>query len=81
MKDTMQMKSLTNLYLRKAKLRHANIIIPGKSESNRLIILSSLIENISLENVSNSDDTNYLLNAINTKSNVIDVHAGTATDF
>ena len=83
MKDTMQMKSLTNLYLRKAKLRHANIIIPGsKSESNRLIILSSLIKNISLENVSNSDDTNYLLNAINTKSNVIDVgHAGTAMRF
>ena len=83
MKDTMQMKSLTKLYLRKAKLRHANIIIPGsKSESNRLIILSSLIENISLENISNSDDTNYLLNAINTKSNVIDVgHAGTAMRF
>ena len=83
MKDTMQMKSLTKLYLKKAKLRHANIIIPGsKSESNRLIILSSLIENISLENVSNSDDTNYLLNAINTKSNVINIgHAGTAMRF
>jgi len=77
------MKSLTKLYLKKAKLRHANIIIPGsKSESNRLIILSSLIENISLENVSNSDDTNYLLNAINTKSNVINIgHAGTAMRF
>ncbi len=83
MKDIMQMKSLTKLYLKKAKLRHANIIIPGsKSESNRLIILSSLIENISLENVSNSDDTNYLLNAINTKSNVINIgHAGTAMRF
>jgi len=77
------MKSLTKLYLKKAKLRHANIIIPGsKSESNRLIILSSLIENISLENVSNSDDTNYLLNAINSKSNVINIgHAGTAMRF
>ena len=77
------MKSLTKLYLNKAKLRHANIIIPGsKSESNRLIILSSLFENISLENISNSDDTNYLLNAINTKSNVINVgHAGTAMRF
>ena len=77
------MKSLTKLYLNKAELRHANIIIPGsKSESNRLIILSSLFENISLENISNSDDTNYLLNAINTKSNVINVgHAGTAMRF
>ena len=77
------MKSLTKLYLNKAEPRHANIIIPGsKSESNRLIILSSLFENISLENISNSDDTNYLLNAINTKSNVINVgHAGTAMRF
>ena len=77
------MKSLTKLYLNKAELRHANIIIPGsKSESNRLIILSSLFKNISLENISNSDDTNYLLNAINTKSNVINVgHAGTAMRF
>ena len=77
------MKSLTKLYLNKAELRHANIIIPGsKSESNRLIILSSLFENISLENISNSDDTNHLLNAINTKSNVINVgHAGTAMRF
>ena len=77
------MRSLTKLYLNKADLRHANITISGsKSESNRLIILSSLFENISLENISNSDDTNYLLNAINTKSNVINVgHAGTAMRF
>ena len=77
------MKSLTKLYLNKSELKPANIIIPGsKSESNRLIILSSLFENISLENISNSDDTNYLLNAINTKSNVINVgHAGTAMRF
>ena len=83
MKDTTQMKSLTKFYLNKAEPRQANIIIPGsKSESNRLIILSSLFENISLENISNSDDTNYLLNAINTKSNVINVgHAGTAMRF
>ena len=83
MKDTIQMKSLTKLYLNKAELRHANIIVPGsKSESNRLIILSSLFENIYLENISNSDDTNYLLNAINTKSKVINVgHAGTAMRF
>ncbi len=83
MKDTIQMKSLTKLYLNKAKPRQANIIIPGsKSESNRLIILSSLFKNIYLNNVSNSDDTNYLLNAINTKSKFINVgHAGTAMRF
>ena len=83
MKDTTQMRSLTKLYLNKAEPRQANIIIPGsKSESNRLIILSSLFENIYLNNISNSDDTNYLLNAIKTKSKVINVgHAGTAMRF
>ena len=83
MKDTTKMKSLTKLYLKKAKPKHANIIVPGsKSESNRLIILSSLFENIYFENISNSDDTNYLLNAINTKSKVINVgHAGTSIRF
>ena len=83
MKDTTQMRSLTKLYLNKAQPRQANIIIPGsKSESNRLIILSSLFENIYLNNISNSDDTNYLLNAIHTKSKVINVgHAGTAMRF
>ena len=72
-----------NLSLKSARLKDAHIVIPGsKSESNRLIILSSLFKNLSLQNISNSDDTNYLLNALSSKSNTIDIgHAGTAMRF
>ncbi len=69
--------------LNSTRLKDAHIIIPGsKSESNRLLILRSLFKNLYLENISNSDDTNYLLNALNSKSSVIDIgHAGTAMRF
>tara|TARA_B100001287_G_scaffold268081_1_gene263952 strand:+ start:162 stop:1379 length:1218 start_codon:yes stop_codon:yes gene_type:complete len=72
-----------NLSLKSTRLKDAHIVIPGsKSESNRLIILSSLFKNLSLQNISNSDDTNYLLNALSSKSNTIDIgHAGTAMRF
>ena len=69
--------------LNSTRLKDAHIIIPGsKSESNRLLILRSLFKNLYLENISNSDDTNYLLNALNSKSSIIDIgHAGTAMRF
>ena len=72
-----------NLSLKSDQLEAAHIVIPGsKSESNRLLILSSLFKNLSLENISNSDDTNYLLNALSSKSSTIDIgHAGTAMRF
>ena len=72
-----------NLSLKSAQLEDAHIIIPGsKSESNRLLILSSLFKKLSLENISNSDDTNYLLKALSSKSSTIDIgHAGTAMRF
>ena len=72
-----------NLSLKSAQLEDAHIVIPGsKSESNRLLILSSLFKKLSLENISNSDDTNYLLKALSSKSSIIDiVHAGTAMRF
>jgi len=72
-----------NLSLKRAQLKDTHIVIPGsKSESNRLLILSSLFKNLSLENISNSDDTNYLLNALSSKSSTIDIgHAGTAMRF
>ena len=65
------------------ELREAKIIIPGsKSESNRLLILSSLYKNLSLENLSNSDDTNYLFDALSKKKKIINIgHAGTAMRF
>ena len=72
-----------NLSLKSAQLEDAHIVIPGsKSESNRLLILSSLFKKLSLENVSNSDDTNYLLKSLSSKSSTIDIcHAGTAMRF
>ena len=72
-----------NLSLKCDQLEDAHIVIPGsKSESNRLLILRSLFKKLSLENISNSDDTNYLLNALSSKSSTIDIaHAGTAMRF
>ena len=72
-----------NLSLNSAQLEDTHIVIPGsKSESNRLLILSSLFKKLSLENISNSDDTNYLLKALSSKSSTIDIgHAGTAMRF
>ena len=72
-----------NLSLKSAQLEDAHIVITGsKSESNRLLILRSLFNKLSLENISNSDDTNYLLNALSSKSSTIDIgHAGTAMRF
>ena len=70
-------------FLKESKLKEAKIFIPGsKSESNRLLILSSLYNNLTLENLSNSDDTNYLFTALSQKNKTIDVgHAGTAMRF
>lgn len=60
-----------------------NINISGsKSESNRLLILQSLFPNLSLKNLSNSDDTKYLTKALASENSVIDIsHAGTAMRF
>lgn len=72
-----------NLSLKSTGLRDAHIVISGsKSESNRLLILSTLFKNLSLKNISNSDDTNHLINALRSKSSTIDIgHAGTAMRF
>lgn len=54
----------------------------SKSESNRLLILQSLFPNLSLKNLSNSDDTKYLAKALQGKQEVVDIsHAGTAMRF
>ena len=45
----------------KKSLKNIEIIISGsKSESNRLLILQKLFPNITLENLSDSDDTIHL---------------------
>ncbi len=59
------------------------IAISGsKSESNRLLILKQLYPNFQLKNLSNSDDTVHLQQALMSDSYVIDIgHAGTAMRF
>ena len=59
------------------------IIISGsKSESNRLLILQQLFPEISIENLSDSDDSIHLQHALSTKDSLIDIgHAGTAMRF
>ncbi len=54
----------------------------SKSESNRLLILQSLFPNLSLKNLSNSDDTKYLNKALKSSEETVDIsHAGTAMRF
>lgn len=54
----------------------------SKSISNRLLILSHLFENMMIENLSNSQDTQLLQNALESNSEIIDIHhAGTAMRF
>jgi 3-phosphoshikimate 1-carboxyvinyltransferase len=54
----------------------------SKSESNRLLILQQFYPNLELQNVSDSDDTKHLQEALASKESVIDIgHAGTAMRF
>ena len=59
------------------------ITISGsKSISNRLLILQSLFPNITIKNLSTSDDTRHMLYALKSSSNKINIgHAGTAMRF
>ena len=67
----------------KAVSDHPIITIPGsKSESNRLLILRGCYPNISITNLSNSDDTISLLKGIEQVDGIVDIHhAGTAMRF
>jgi 3-phosphoshikimate 1-carboxyvinyltransferase len=73
----------------KFKIQNATIAISGsKSETNRLLLLQALYPNISIENASNSDDSEVMVAALqkskikNQKALCIDVHhAGTAMRF
>lgn len=60
-----------------------NLKITGsKSESNRALILKALYPEIQLENLSNSDDTEVLQEALQKDTGVVDIHhAGTAMRF
>ncbi|MGY5351940.1 3-phosphoshikimate 1-carboxyvinyltransferase [Wenyingzhuangia sp. IMCC45533] len=57
-------------------------ITGSKSESNRLLILQALYPSIKISNLSNSDDTNLMLNALKSSEKEINIgHAGTTMRF
>ncbi len=64
-------------------LKFANIQITGsKSETNRLLILQQLYDNLKIENPSISDDSIVLQQALKSNDTIINVgHAGTAMRF
>ena len=57
-------------------------ITGSKSETNRLLLLQALFKGFQLENISNSDDSKVMQEALESTSEVLDVHhAGTAMRF
>lgn len=57
-------------------------ICGSKSISNRLLILHALFNNVKIDNLSDSQDTELLKKALESKDEVIDIHhAGTAMRF
>ncbi|WP_282080850.1 3-phosphoshikimate 1-carboxyvinyltransferase [Aquimarina algiphila] len=66
-----------------SNIRNNTLQITGsKSETNRLLILQALYPNISIENVSNSDDSELMQKALQSEELVVDIHhAGTAMRF
>lgn len=67
----------------KSKPLKASVTVSGsKSESNRLLILQAFFSKLSVENLSDSDDTSVLKEALKQKKGTIDIHhAGTAMRF
>jgi 3-phosphoshikimate 1-carboxyvinyltransferase len=67
----------------KSQKINSSIAISGsKSESNRLLILQQLVNGLTIENLSDSDDSNHLQHALKTDEEIIDIgHAGTAMRF
>lgn len=73
-----------NLQLQKSPVAtQSTIVISGsKSESNRLLLLKALHPNIQIRNLSNSDDSQVMQDALKSESKVVDIHhAGTAMRF
>ena len=72
------------MLLKKSSLKpNQTVQISGsKSISNRLLILESLFSNITIGNLSNSQDTQLLKKALSVDSEIVDIHhAGTAMRF
>ena len=57
-------------------------ITGSKSESNRMLLLQALYPKITLENLSNSDDTVAMKSGLESDKNMVDIgHAGTSMRF
>jgi len=72
------------VFLKKSNINtDSYLIITGsKSESNRCLLLKALFNDITIENLSNSDDTELMKNALSSDHSLIDIHhAGTAMRF
>jgi 3-phosphoshikimate 1-carboxyvinyltransferase len=72
------------IFLKKSNINaDSYLIITGsKSESNRCLLLKALFNGITIENLSNSDDTELMKNALSSNHSLIDIHhAGTAMRF
>jgi len=73
------------LHLQGPATRHINAslrITGSKSESNRLLILQALYPGIRIDNLSNSDDSRVMQEALSSKEALVDIHhAGTAMRF
>lgn len=64
------------------KINGTLTISGSKSESNRLLILQQLYPQISIENLSDADDTIHLQKALTDKKSIVNIgHAGTAMRF
>ena len=64
------------------KINQEITISGSKSESNRLLILQKLFPEISIENLSDSDDSVHMQHALSTDEKLVDIgHAGTAMRF
>ena len=73
-----------HLFLQNSSINPStDITITGsKSESNRLLLLKALFKNLEIQNVSNSDDSQYMLKALDSDNLTVDIHhAGTAMRF
>jgi len=76
--------SYMDIVLQKSTVQKQSLIeITGsKSESNRMLLLQALFPELKIVNVSNSDDSQLMTNALTSTSNIIDIHhAGTAMRF
>ena len=68
--------------LENTKINEEITISGSKSESNRLLILQNLFPEITIDNLSDSDDAVHMQHALSSQNEIIDIgHAGTAMRF